>query len=358
MVLFLFILGVILLVAGAEMLVRGASKLAIVAGISPLIIGLTVVAFGTSAPEMAVSIMSGLAGQADIALGNVVGSNIFNVLFILGISAVVTPLVVCQQLVRLDVPLMIAVSILLLVMGSDGRISNIEGTFLFLLLIIYTFFLFAQSKQKNKKIQADCPMPLGEKQAMPLKAWAANILLILSGLVLLVLGSQWMIDGARAIALLFGISELVIGLTIVAAGTSLPELATSIIASLRGERDIAVGNVVGSNIFNILGVLGLSSIVSPEGITVHAAAWNFDIPLMIVVAIACLPIFFTGHIIARWEGFLFLGYYATYTLYLILASTQHDALPFFSNAMLMFTIPLTALTLLIVTFREFRRNGS
>ena len=358
MVLFLFILGIILLVVGAEMLVRGASKLAIVAGISPLIIGLTVVAFGTSAPEMAVSVMAGMAGQADIALGNVVGSNIFNVLFILGISAIVTPLVVCQQLVRLDVPLMIAVSILLLVMGSDGRISNIEGTFLFLLLIIYTVFLFAQSKQKNKKIKADCPMPVGEKQAMPLKAWAANILLILSGLVLLVLGSQWLIDGARAIALLFGISELVIGLTIVAAGTSLPELATSVIASLRGERDIAVGNVVGSNIFNILGVLGLSSIVSPEGITVHAAAWNFDIPLMIVVAISCLPIFFTGHIIARWEGLLFLGYYATYTFYLILASTQHDALPFFSNAMLMFTIPLTALTLLIVTFREFRRNAN
>jgi len=355
-VLFLFILGIILLVVGAEMLVRGASKLALVAGISPLIIGLTVVAFGTSAPELAVSVMAGLAGQADMALGNVVGSNIFNVLFILGISAVVAPLVVCQQLVRLDVPLMIAVSILLLVMGSDGRVSNIEGAFLFLLLVIYTIFLFSQSKQTNKKIQADCPMPVGEKQTMPLRAWLANLLLILSGLVLLVLGSQWMIDGARAIALLLGISELVIGLTIVAAGTSLPELATSVIASLRGERDIAVGNIVGSNIFNILAVLGLSSIVSPEGIAVHAAAWNFDIPLMIVVAIACLPIFFTGHIIARWEGFLFLGYYVAYTLYLILASAQHDALPFFSNAMLIFAMPLTALTLVIVTFREFRRS--
>lgn len=354
MVLFLFILGLILLVAGAEMLVRGASKLAVVAGISPLIIGLTVVAYGTSAPELAVSTMSALAGQADIALGNVVGSNIFNVLFILGVSAVVTPLVVCQQLVRLDVPLMIAGSILLLIIGSDGRISGLEGTFLFSLLIIYTVFLLYQSKKNNNK--PDCPLPVGEKQVMPLKQWAANILLILGGLGLLVLGSQWIIDGARAIALLMGISELVIGLTIVAAGTSLPELATSVIASLRGERDIAVGNVVGSNIFNILGVLGLSSIVAPEGIAVHVAAWNFDIPLMIVVAIACLPIFFTGHIIARWEGFLFLGYYTAYTLYLIMASVQHDALPFFSNAMLLFTMPLTALTLLIVTIREFRRG--
>ena len=352
MVLFLFILGIILLVVGAEMLVRGASKLALVAGISPLIIGLTVVAFGTSAPEFAISIMSGLSGQADIALGNVVGSNIFNVLFILGISASVAPLLVCQQLVRLDVPLMIAVSILMLVMGSNGRISSMEGAFLFLLLIVYTIFLFSQSKQKNKN--ADCPLPLGEKQSMPLKSWVTNIMFILGGLSLLVLGSQWMIEGARAIALLLGISELVIGLTIVAAGTSLPELATSVIASLRGERDIAVGNVVGSNIFNILGVLGLSSIVAPEGIVVHAAAWNFDIPLMIVVAIACLPIFFTGHIIARWEGFLFLGYYVAYTLYLILASAQHDALPFFSNAMLLFVMPLTALTLLIVTIRECR----
>ncbi|MBS4007933.1 MAG: calcium/sodium antiporter [Clostridium sp.] len=352
MVLFLFILGIILLVVGAEMLVRGASKLALVAGISPLIIGLTVVAFGTSAPEFAISIMSGLSGQADIALGNVVGSNIFNVLFILGISAAVAPLVVCQQLVRLDVPLMITVSILVLVMGSNGRISSMEGAFLFLLLIVYTIFLFSQSKQKNKN--TDCPLPLGEKQSMPLKSWVTNIMFILGGLGFLVLGSQWMIEGARAIALLLGISELVIGLTIVAAGTSLPELATSVIASLRGERDIAVGNVVGSNIFNVLGVLGLSSILAPEGIAVHAAAWNFDIPLMIVVAIACLPIFFTGHIIARWEGFLFLGYYVAYTLYLILASAQHDALPFFSNAMLLFVLPLTALTLLIVTIRECR----
>ncbi|MBT9166862.1 MAG: Inner membrane protein YrbG [Syntrophomonadaceae bacterium] len=254
-----------------------------------MVIGLTVVAFSTSAPELAVSTMSALAGQADIALGNVVGSNIFNVLFILGVSAVVTPLVVCQQLVHLAVPLMIAVSILLLIIGSDGRISGIEGSFLFLLLIIYTIFLFYQSQKKNNK--ADCPLPLREKQAMPLKSWATNIFFILAGLGLLVLGSEWFIDGARAVAMLLGISELVISLTIVAAGTSLPELITSVIASLRGERDIAVGNIVGSNIFNILGVLGLSSIVAPDGIAVHAAAWNFDIPLMIVVAIACLPIF-------------------------------------------------------------------
>jgi cation:H+ antiporter len=178
---------------------------------------------------------------------------------------------------------------------------------------------------------------------------------ILIGLGLLVIGARWLVDGAVALAKALGVSELVIGLTIVAAGTSLPEVATSILAALRGERDIAVGNVVGSNIYNILAILGLSAIVTPGGITVAPAAVSFDIPVMIAVTLACLPIFVTGHLIARWEGFLFVGYYVAYALYLVLASLEHDALPLFSATMMAYVLPLTAVTLLVLYVRAARR---
>jgi len=355
LVVLLFSLGLLFLIAGAEILVRGASRLAVTAGISPLIIGLTVVAYGTSSPELAVSVMSAMSGQADIALGNVVGSNIFNVLFILGLSALIVPLVVCQQLVRLDVPLMIAVSVLVLLIGLDGTISRPDALVLLAGLVSYTVFLFWYNNRKNRESRANCREP--NVPGNSLKSCAVNVFLIVSGLFLLVLGSRWLIDGATVFALRFGISELVIGLTLVAAGTSLPEVATSVIASIRGERDIAVGNVVGSNIFNILAVLGLSGLISPEGVNVASSALRFDIPVMIAVAVACLPIFFTGHLIARWEGLLFLGYYVAYTVYLFLYSSEHGALPAFSQVMYLYVIPLTVLTLLIVIIRALR-NGN
>jgi cation:H+ antiporter len=356
--LILFILGLVLLVVGAEALVKGASRLAASAGISPLVIGLTVVAYGTSAPELAVSVQSAYAGQADIALGNVVGSNIFNVLFILGLSALIVPLVVSQQLVRLDVPLMIGVSVLLWLLSLDGSLSRFDGLLLFSGVIIYTVWSIRQSRRENAQVQAEYAEAFGGESApsSKVKTWAISLSLIIGGLVLLVLGSRWLVDGAVMIAKTFGVSELVIGLTIIAAGTSLPEVATSIIASIRGERDIAVGNVVGSNLFNILSVLGLSSIVAPNGIQVAPAALNFDIPVMIAVAIACLPIFFTGNLISRWEGAVFLGYYVAYTLYLVLDATEHEALPLFSNAMLFFILPMTALTLLTVVVRAIRER--
>jgi cation:H+ antiporter len=358
MALLFLALGLLLLVVGAEALVRGASKLAALAGVSPLVIGLTVVAYGTSTPELVVSVLSGLAGQADIALGNVVGSNIFNVLFILGISALIVPLVVSQQLVRLDVPLMIAVSVLTFLVGIDGKVSRVEGLFLFAGAVAYTIFLIAHGRKEHKDIQGEYAREYGGTEGSSLRSGVLNTLLVVGGLGVLVLGSRWLVDGAVSLAHLFGVSELVIGLTIVAAGTSLPEVATSIVASLRGERDIAVGNVVGSNIFNILAVLGLSSLVAPDGITVSPAAQRFDIPVMIAVAVACLPIFFTGHVIARWEGALFMGYYAAYTVYLVLAAAQPAALPVFSLAMLWFVIPLTGLTLVIVTVRAIRGGNS
>lgn len=355
----LFVAGGVLLIGGAELLVRGSSRLAIAAGVSPLVVGLTVVAFGTSSPELAVTVSSALAGEADMALGNVVGSNIFNVLFVLGLSAVIAPLVVAQQLVRLDVPVMIGASVLALLLGLDGQIGRIDGVVLFSGVVVYVLFLIRQSRREAAVVQG------GYDKAFREGTWSRasaviDIVLILAGLGLLVVGAGWLVEAAVTTATALGVSELVIGLTVVAAGTSLPEVATSVLASVRGERDIAVGNAVGSSIFNLLAVLGLGSIVAPAGIDVPAGALTFDIPVMIAVAIAALPIFFTGYSIARWEGAVFLGYYVAYTTYLVLDATQHDVLNEFGIAMTWFVLPLTALTLLLVVLRTIRsrRTGS
>ncbi len=355
MAILLFVLGLGFLVIGAEALVRGSSRMASALGISPLIIGLTVVAFGTSAPELAISVKAALAHQPDIALGNVIGSNIFNVLFILGLSALVAPLAVSQQLIRLDVPLMIGASILVLLLALDGRISRVEGMLLFAGLLFYIAVLIKQSRSESAQVKDEYVREFGVHGQVA-NRWLLNGALVAGGLVLLVLGSKWLVESAVTIAQYFGVSELVIGLTIVAAGTSLPELVTSVVASLRGERDIAVGNIVGSNLFNVLGVLGLASAVSPVGMAVSNAVVAFDMPIMIVVAFVCLPIFFTGGVISRWEGATLFGYYIAYTLYLLLAAAHHDAVPIYSAAMLYFAIPLTLLTLVVTTLSVLRKK--
>lgn len=348
-----FITGLLLLIGGAELLVRGASKLAARAGISPLIIGLTVVAFGTSAPELAISLQSGFSGEADLLLGNVIGSNIFNVLLVLGISAMVTPLIVSQKLVRLEIPLMIGTSILLYLFAVDGAISRMEGIVLFGILVIYILYLIYQSKTDKEKPQPEFVEEYGKT---PQRHWLWHASFVALGLVLLVVGARWLVESAIIFAEYLGISSLVIGLTIVAAGTSLPEVATSIMASIKGERDIAVGNIVGSNLFNIMSILGLTAIILPEDIPVSAGILGFDLPVMIAVSVACLPIFFTGNKIDRWEGLLFFGYYLVFTIYLILKASQHDALPLFNYTMLWFVFPLTVVTLLVILFYEFRKN--
>jgi cation:H+ antiporter len=350
-----FVAGGVLLVAGAELLVRGASRLALGLGISPLVIGLTVVAYGTSSPELAVSIGSAYGGAADVAMGNVVGSNIFNVLFILGLSALIAPLVVAQPLVRRDVPLMIATSVLVLLLALDGRIGRLDGLLLTVGTLAYTIFLIRQSRRDPPQVQAEYQEAFGRGRPHAPR-WAVNAGLAATGLALLVAGARWLVEAAVTMATLLGVSELVIGLTIVAAGTSLPEVATSVMASLRGERDIAVGNVVGSNIFNILAVLGLTGAVAPEGVRVPPGALTFDIPVMIAVAVATLPIFFSGYAIVRWEGAVFLAFYLVYMLYLVLDATEHAAFAPFSAAMTWFILPLTGLTLAVVAWRSSGRG--
>jgi cation:H+ antiporter len=351
--LLLFVIGGVLLIVGAELLVRGASRLAVRAGISPLVVGLTVVAFGTSSPELAVTVGSAYLGDADVALGNVIGSNIFNVLFILGLSALFAPLVVAQQLVRLDVPLMMGVSVLALILSLDGAVGRWDGLLLFSCVIAYTAFLVRQSRKETKGVREEYDEAFGDGRRRG-ATWVIEVAQVAVGLALLVAGARWLVEAAVATATAMGVSSLVIGLTIVAAGTSLPEVATSVLATLRGERDIAVGNVVGSNIFNILCVLGLGSVVAPAGIPVPPGALTFDFPVMIAVAIATLPIFITGYTIARWEGAVFLAYYVAYTVYLVLDATEHDALNEFGAAMTWFVLPLTALTLALSLHRALR----
>ncbi|HMY01288.1 MAG TPA: calcium/sodium antiporter [Agitococcus sp.] len=312
----LLVAGLVILTLGADFLVKGASSLAGSLGISPLVIGLTVVAFGTSAPEMSVSVSSAFKGSAEIAVGNVVGSNICNVLLILGLSAIAASLVVQKQLVKFDIPLMIYASLIVLLMSIDGQISRIDGLLLFSGVVAYTVFLIKEARREGVAVVE------GADDIEPPQPLWKNAILIIVGLAMLVLGSQWLVDGAVAIAKYFGLSELVIGLTIVAAGTSLPELATSVMASIKGERDIAIGNIVGSNIFNIGAVLGLSSLVAPDGLPVAQSSLMTDIPVMIVVALICLPVFLANYTITRLDGMTFVVCYVAYVVYLVLAAQQ------------------------------------
>ncbi len=349
-----FAAGLILLVVGANALVRGASKLALSFGISPLVVGLTIVAFGTSAPELAVSVGAVLDGKTDIAIGNVVGSNILNVLFILGLSALIAPLVVNIQLIRQEVPIMLGASLLLLALGLDGRLSMTDAGLLLVLLLAYTAFLVVQSRRETRAARDEFAEAVEAAEPGAWDShWAAQIGLIGVGLAGLVAGSDFLVQAAVGFARAMGVSDLVIGLTIIAAGTSLPEAATSIAAAFKGERDIAVGNVVGSNTFNILGCLGVSGLVSGDlGLVMAPSLLSFDIWVMLAVALACLPVFMTGREIARWEGGVFLGYYAAYVAYLTLAAQQHDALPAYSGVMMGFVVPLTVVTLVVMLIRR------
>ncbi|MDZ7692279.1 MAG: calcium/sodium antiporter [Balneolaceae bacterium] len=265
---------------------------------------------------------------------------------------------VSQQLIRLDVPLMIGLSVIVLLFARDQNISQFEGWLLLAGLAGYIGFLIYENRKKTETDNKSTDQnPDIVKKDTGKTNWPLNIVFIVGGLLLLVIGSRWLVDGAVTFAQYLGVSELVIGLTIVAAGTSLPEVVTSLIAAIRGERDIAVGNVVGSNIFNIMGVLGIAGIIAPAGIEVSEAIYHFDMPIMIAVAFACLPIFFTGGTINRWEGALLIGYYVAYTLYLILATTVHVALPMFSAVMLYFVIPITGITIIIIAVQEFRTRN-
>jgi cation:H+ antiporter len=335
----LLAVGLVLLVVGADLLVKGAARLAADFGIPALVIGLTVVAFGTSAPELAVSIKAAFSGQAELAIANAVGSNIFNVLVILGLAAVISPLVISRQLIRQDVPVMVVVSIVAVLMTLDGNIHKVEAAILTLGLVSYTGFLFVQGRKQGVDV-SDSEVEEMLKTKTP--TWQ-NLLLLIGGLILLVTGARWLVQSAVDIASALGVNEAVIGLTIIAAGTSLPEVMTSVVATIRGERDIAVGNVVGSNIFNILCVLGISGLVSPTPLLAGDQLAQIDIPVMLGVALLCVPLFFVDAILNRIEGFLFLLLYVFYVWFLIAMALSLDYLQILQNSILYGLIPIVCL---------------
>ncbi len=324
------VVGLVLLTFGANRLVFGAASLGRRLGLSSIVIGLTVLATGTSAPEVAVSVQASLSGRGEVALGNVIGSNIFNVLMVLGLSAVAGALVVQRQLVRLDLPVMLGVATLPLILGLDGVLSQGEGILLLSLLVAYVAVLVWSTR-------GDAAL----ETPVPVLSWGRTAFYLTLGGAGLVMGANLLVGGASDIARSFGVSELVIGLTLVAVGTSLPELATSLVAARQGERDMAVGNVVGSNIFNVLAVLGAGATVSE--LPVAPGVINFDLPVMIAVTLACVPVFWTGCRIARTEGAVLVAYYVLYLSYLLLNATSHHLEDDFRFAMLSFVIPLTIL---------------
>lgn len=351
-----FAAGVALLVLGADWLVKGASRLARAFGVSSLVVGLTVVAFGTSAPELAVSLNAARQGTAEIAVGNVVGSNIANLLLILGLSALIAPLLVNRQIVRQEMPVLIAATVLTIVFLLDGTLVRWEGGVLFVFAVVYTCFLVRQARRQGAAAaQADDESgQSGEATPASAQGWLLNIGFILAGLAGLVFGADLLVAASVAVARQLGVSELVIGLTIVAVGTSVPEIATSLVAILKGERDLAVGNVVGSNLFNLLVVLGLSAVFAPAGIPVPLEAMAFDVWFMLISTLLCLPLMIAGSVVSRGEGALLLGWYVLYVLWLVLSAKFGTVPPVYRHTVCYALLPATAALVLWQLVRRSR----
>lgn len=297
---FFILLGFVLLYYGAEWLVKGSASLALKAGISPLIVGLTIVAMGTSTPELVVSTLSSLKNAGDLALGNVIGSNIFNIAVILGISSLISPMKINKQILKFDVPVMIIATALLLLFIADRTITRVEGIILTCGIAGYLVYSIYIARKEKQKIEL--------QESANSKFWL-DLLLLVSGIVVLIAGSHFLIEGAVKLARFWGVSEAIIGLTIVATGTSVPELATSIVAGVKKETDIAIGNIVGSNIFNILSILGISSTVAP----MQARGIGFYDLLFTVLSVAVMTLFvLTTRSLQRWHGAVLLCLYGAY----------------------------------------------
>lgn len=340
--------GLVLLLIGAELMVRAAVRLAERLHVRPLIIGLTIVALGSSAPQMTVSLQAALTDNPDIAVGSVVGSGIFNILVTLGLSALIIPLRVSRQLVRLDIPLMIGASLLVFILAWNKDLGRFDGVLLLGALALYLGLLLRQSRHSTR--------PHGARPQDTQQSWLISVLMILAGLAMLVFAGRLLLGAAVVVATDLGLSERVIGLTVVAVGTSLPELATSLIAALRGQRDIAVGNVIGANLFNLLGVLGLTALLAPTPLSVSPNALDFDLPVMLGVAALCLPVFYSGYRVTRAEGLLLLGLYLVYGLHVVSFTTGMPLAGKLERLMLFYVLPALLTFLLFTSIRAWRRQ--
>ncbi|MDD1139087.1 calcium/sodium antiporter [Pseudomonas sp. TNT2022 ID233] len=340
--------GLFLLITGAELMVRAAVRLAARLHVRPLIIGLTIVALGSSAPQMAVSLQAVQAHTPDIAVSSVIGSSIFNILVTLGLSALIIPLRVSRQLVRLDIPLMIGASLLVFVLAWNEELGRFDGILLLGALALYLGLLLRQSRHSTR--------PHSDPPHDPQAPWFTSLLMIVGGLGMLVFAGHLLLGAAVVVATDLGFSERVIGLTVVAVGTSLPELATSLIAALRGQRDIAVGNVIGANLFNLLGVLGLTALIAPTPLSVSPNALDFDLPVMLGVAALCLPVFYSGYRVTRAEGLLLLGLYLAYGLHVVSFTTGMPLAGKLERLMLFYVLPTLLTFLFFTSVRAWRRQ--
>lgn len=310
------------LVVGAELVVRGGSELAARLGIAPLVIGLTVVAIGTSAPELAVGIDAALREEGELAVGNVVGTNMVNILLILGLSALIRPLAIQLQTVRLDLPMMVAASLMLAVAAWDSRLTRTEGLVFTAAALAYTTLVLLIARRESQRIKAAYAGEFGTVGAPPRGSGVPlNLVLLIGGIAIVVIGAEWMVDGAVSLARLWGVSDAFIGLTIVAIGTSAPELVTTVVSTIRGTRDIAIGNLLGSSVYNILLILGVTCLVPAQVIPLGPTLTRIDIPLMTAVALFCVPVFVTGRQVTRLEGGLFVIAYAAYLTYVVVTRT-------------------------------------
>jgi cation:H+ antiporter len=337
------VLGLVLLVAGGYVLVKGSSSLALRIGMSTLVVGLTVVAFGTSAPEQAVTMMSSFQGEPQVALGNVVGSNVANVLLIVGLCALAVTLSVDWKLIYIHVPIMFAFSLAMLLMSLDGHLGRTDGLILFGALVIYVALSVFGTMRGNKTGKSS----KSEDAEKPTGTLGKDVLFILAGLVLLTVGSHLIVKSACYIAEISGVSERVIALTVVAFGTSLPEIIVSLIGCFTGERDLIIGNVVGSNIFNIGSVLGLTLSIGPEGFDVVDQSLTRDMPMVLGTALMLFVMMITHRLVQRWEGFLLLGWYFMLMTLAVLQAKETTTASGFTTFLLVMALPAT---LILVAF--------
>lgn len=325
----IFIAGLITLLIGAEMVLRGASKFAVIMGVKPLIIGLTIVSIGTSAPELAVGITASLQGSGSLAVANIAGTNLVNILFILGLSALIQPLPLQLQTLKLDIPMIVVAAILMTVLAWDGTLSRLDGVLMLGVAVLYTLAVVRFSKNESQAVakQFEDMCGIDAEEACNIDAAASKqrimntkmkyALILAIGIVITVIGANWLVNGAIGIARSLNVSEVIIGLTIVAIGTSSPELVTTIISTIRNDRDVAVGNLLGSSIYNILVILSLICMVSPGGLPVERQLLWLDIPLMLGVALICIPVFLSGNRISRVEGGIGVAIYIIYLFWII-----------------------------------------
>jgi len=371
-----FVAGLAILLVAGHFVVTAASAIGQRFGLSPMVVGLTIVAAGTSAPELAVVGQAVAADDTELAVGSVIGSNIANVLLVLGLAATFGAITVSDRAIRSEIPVMIAASVGLLFAAQDNRVDRIDGALMVAGLVLFVVWTVAATRRPTEEpdrgesppssaVTTAHPVDVAGARTVPqrLNDWLVARLRTLTGAALvlavgvagLAVAARLVVSGAEEIALNLGIPELIVGLTIVALGTSAPEIVTSVVAALQGRRDLAVGNAVGSNIFNILLVLGAISLISPTGIAISQAATEIELPILVAVAVACLPLVLFDNTLDRWEGALFVAYYLAYLVFLVLDATNHQAKDQFVFIIWAFVVPLTTLTVGVLIAHQ-RRN--